>query len=144
MHDDVIADAKWVLMWHILIDCWCVIPACVENYIKWLLVGHLYIAREDWKRLSKKKYKRPTLHNFSCILCRDCIYYETDLRDSLLYWADSWVISCAWRTVPSTQGYTFSKAYIANYNKLYLWKLPSYYWLLVILPQFLYTVIGKF
>jgi hypothetical protein len=34
MHDDVAADARWVLMWHVLIDCWCVILTCVENYIK--------------------------------------------------------------------------------------------------------------
>jgi hypothetical protein len=29
--------------------------------------------------------KRPTLYNFLCMLCFDCIYYETDLRDFLLY-----------------------------------------------------------
>jgi hypothetical protein len=34
MHDDVAADARRVLMWHVLIGCWCVILACVENYIK--------------------------------------------------------------------------------------------------------------
>jgi hypothetical protein len=34
MHDDVTADAKWVLMWHVLIGCSCIIFACVENYIK--------------------------------------------------------------------------------------------------------------
>jgi hypothetical protein len=47
MHDDVTADAKWVLMWHVLIGYSCIIFACVENYIKWLLVGHLYILTED-------------------------------------------------------------------------------------------------
>jgi hypothetical protein len=25
------------------------------------------------------------IHNFLCILCLDCIYYETDLRDNSLY-----------------------------------------------------------
>jgi multisubunit Na+/H+ antiporter MnhF subunit len=25
------------------------------------------------------------LYNFLCILCFDCIYYDTDLRDALLY-----------------------------------------------------------
>jgi hypothetical protein len=33
--------------------------------------------------------KRLTLHNFSYILCRGYIYYETDLRDFLIYGADS-------------------------------------------------------
>jgi hypothetical protein len=36
-----------------------------------------------------EKYKRLTIHNFLCILCLDCIYYDTDLRDSLLYGVDS-------------------------------------------------------
>jgi hypothetical protein len=43
----VAADARWVLMCHVLIEWWCAIPACIENYVKWLLVGHLYIVRED-------------------------------------------------------------------------------------------------
>jgi hypothetical protein len=47
MHDDVAADPRWVLMCHVLIGYWCVILACVENYIKWFLVGHLYIVRDD-------------------------------------------------------------------------------------------------
>jgi hypothetical protein len=47
MHYDVPTDARLVLMWHVLIDCWCVILICIENYIKWFLVGHLYIIRED-------------------------------------------------------------------------------------------------
>jgi hypothetical protein len=47
MHDDVAASAKWVLMWYVLIGCLCVILACVENYIKSPLVGHLYIVRDD-------------------------------------------------------------------------------------------------
>jgi hypothetical protein len=34
MHDDVTVDARWVLMWHVLIGCRCVIHTCVENYIK--------------------------------------------------------------------------------------------------------------
>jgi hypothetical protein len=45
MHDDVAADVRCVLMWHMLISCWYVIFACVENYIKYSLVGHLYIVR---------------------------------------------------------------------------------------------------
>jgi hypothetical protein len=34
MHNDVAADARWVLMWHVLIGCCCDILACVENFIK--------------------------------------------------------------------------------------------------------------
>jgi hypothetical protein len=30
--------------------------------------------------------KRLTLHNFLSILCFDCIYYKTDLKDSILYY----------------------------------------------------------
>jgi hypothetical protein len=47
MHDGVAADARCVLMWHVLIDGWCVILTYVENYIKWVLVCYLYIVRED-------------------------------------------------------------------------------------------------
>jgi hypothetical protein len=32
--------------------------------------------------------KNLILHNFLSILCLDCIYYEIDLRDSLLYYTD--------------------------------------------------------
>jgi hypothetical protein len=35
--------------------------------------------------VSKKKYKRLTLYKFLCILCLECIYYETDLRETSLY-----------------------------------------------------------
>jgi hypothetical protein len=37
--------------------------------------------------------KRLTLHKFIYILCVGCIYYETNLRDSLLYYADFGAIS---------------------------------------------------
>jgi hypothetical protein len=43
MHDDVTADARC----DVLIDYWCVILACIENYIKWLIVCHLYIVSDD-------------------------------------------------------------------------------------------------
>jgi hypothetical protein len=46
-NDDVVTDARWVLMWHILISYWYVILAYVKNYIKWFLVGHLYIVWEN-------------------------------------------------------------------------------------------------
>jgi hypothetical protein len=34
MNNDVTVDTRWMLMWHMLIGCRCVILACVENYIK--------------------------------------------------------------------------------------------------------------
>jgi hypothetical protein len=33
MHNDVVGNARWVLMLHVSIGCWCVMRACVENYI---------------------------------------------------------------------------------------------------------------
>jgi hypothetical protein len=36
-----------------------------------------------------EKYKRLTLHNFLYILYVTYIYYETDLKDYLLYYTDS-------------------------------------------------------
>ncbi len=57
MQDDEAVDARWVLMWYILIGCWCVILAYVENCIKWSLVGHLYIVRED-NMIRMKKINR--------------------------------------------------------------------------------------
>jgi hypothetical protein len=47
MHDDVTADARYLLIWYVLIGCWCVILVCVNNYIKWRLTSHLYIVRDD-------------------------------------------------------------------------------------------------
>jgi hypothetical protein len=36
-------------MWHLMLDVyWCVILVYVENYIKYLLVDHIYIVREDY------------------------------------------------------------------------------------------------
>jgi hypothetical protein len=34
-------------MWHMLIGCCCIIFTCVENCIKYFLVGHIYIVRYD-------------------------------------------------------------------------------------------------
>jgi hypothetical protein len=65
---------------------------------------------DKWKNIRDWLFiKRLTLHNFSYILCLNCIYYETDLRDSTLYCVDSWVVCCAWRIVPTIQGCTYHK-----------------------------------
>jgi hypothetical protein len=50
--------------------------------------------------------KRLIIHNFSYILRLDCIYYENNLRNSILYYVDSEAIYFDWRTIISTQDYT--------------------------------------
>jgi hypothetical protein len=50
--------------------------------------------------------KRLIIHNFSYILRLDCIYYENNLRNSILYYVDSEAIYFDWRTIISTQSYT--------------------------------------
>jgi hypothetical protein len=49
----------------------------------------LLVATEDYGPLVQRRFivvmKRPTPHNLLCILFLDCIYYETDLKDAILY-----------------------------------------------------------
>jgi hypothetical protein len=52
-------------------------------------VDQLPVATEGYVPLVQRHFivvmKRPTLHNLLCILFLDCIYYETDLKDAILY-----------------------------------------------------------
>jgi hypothetical protein len=47
MHNNVTAGAICVPMWHMFIDWWYVTLICIENHIKWSLVDHPYMVKED-------------------------------------------------------------------------------------------------
>jgi hypothetical protein len=54
-----------------VVHCYRLVRACTILFLKLSL-------EDKWK-----KYKKSILHNFLCILCIDCIYYETTQTSEL-------------------------------------------------------------
>jgi hypothetical protein len=62
-----------------------------QGYVQsWFLNYFKLVFRVSEKIVRDRLFiKRLTLYNFSYILCLSCIYYKTNLKNSLLYCADS-------------------------------------------------------
>jgi hypothetical protein len=101
MHDYVVADARWVLMWHVLIGYWCVILTCVKKYIKWSLVGHLYIVREDYSLIDHPIYlyfyDPLQFINFNSLNMQ--VWHIISCHVIFLYWKIFLKIKVAWHII---------------------------------------------
>jgi hypothetical protein len=90
-----------VLIWHVLIDCWCIILACVDNYIKYFLVDHLHIVRQDDEaNLRLMEYEIILLFRRFSLVCswtRSLLVCVSDCWRHQSVWSRS--ICCQWLLV---------------------------------------------